>query len=57
MKSEDKATGRIKPVVDRVFEYAELQAAKAFMESTAQVGKIAVRMAVLERVLSGVVVN
>ncbi|MGA2393715.1 MAG: zinc-binding dehydrogenase [Candidatus Lustribacter sp.] len=38
------ASGRIKPVVDRVFDYAELPAAKAFMESNAQVGKIAVRI-------------
>jgi NADPH2:quinone reductase len=39
------ASGRITPVVDRVFDYAELPAAKAFMESNAQVGKIAVRIA------------
>ncbi|HEV8020557.1 MAG TPA: zinc-binding dehydrogenase [Candidatus Lustribacter sp.] len=38
------ASGRIKPVVDRVFDFADLPAAKAFMESNAQVGKIAVRI-------------
>jgi len=38
------AAGKIKPVIDRVFPFAELPAAKAYMESNAQVGKIAVRM-------------
>jgi len=38
------ADGRIKPLVDRVFAFAELPAAKAHMESNAHVGKIAVRM-------------
>lgn len=38
------ASGKIKPVIDRVFAFAELPAAKAYMESNAQVGKIAVRM-------------
>jgi len=37
--------GKIKPLVDRVFPFAELPAAKAYMESNAQVGKIAVRIA------------
>jgi NADPH:quinone reductase-like Zn-dependent oxidoreductase len=37
------ADGRIRPVVDRVFPLAELPAAKAYMESDAQVGKIVVR--------------
>jgi NADPH:quinone reductase-like Zn-dependent oxidoreductase len=37
------ADGRIRPVVDRVFPLAELPAAKAHMESDAQVGKIVVR--------------
>jgi NADPH:quinone reductase-like Zn-dependent oxidoreductase len=36
------ADGRIRPVVDRVFPLAELPAAKAYMESDAQVGKIVV---------------
>lgn len=38
------ASGKIKPVIDRVFSFSELPAAKAYMESNAQVGKIAVRM-------------
>lgn len=38
------ASGKIRPLVDRVFPFAELPAAKAYMESNAQVGKIAVRM-------------
>jgi NADPH:quinone reductase-like Zn-dependent oxidoreductase len=38
------AQGKIKPLVDRVFPFAELPAAKAYMESNAQVGKIAVRI-------------
>jgi NADPH:quinone reductase len=38
------ASGKIKPLIDRVFPFAELPAAKAYMESNAQVGKIAVRM-------------
>jgi len=36
------ADGRLKPVVDKVFPFAELPAALAFMESDAQVGKIVV---------------
>jgi len=39
------ASGKIKPVIDRVFPFDELPAAKAYMESNAQVGKIAVRIA------------
>jgi NADPH:quinone reductase-like Zn-dependent oxidoreductase len=39
------ASGKIKPVIDRVFPFAELTAAKTYMESNAQVGKIAVRIA------------
>jgi NADPH:quinone reductase-like Zn-dependent oxidoreductase len=39
------ASGKIKPVIDRVFPFAELPAAKTYMESNAQVGKIAVRIA------------
>ena len=38
------AAGKIKPVIDRVFPFAEVPAAKAYMESNAQVGKIAVRI-------------
>ena len=38
------ASGKIRPVIDRVFPFAELPAAKAYMESNAQVGKIAVRI-------------
>jgi len=38
------AAGKIKAVIDRVFPFSELPAAKAYMESNAQVGKIAVRM-------------
>lgn len=37
--------GRIVPVVDRVFEFAELPAAKTHMEASAMVGKIVVRVA------------
>lgn len=36
--------GRIKPVIDRVFEFAGLPAAKAHMEASAMVGKIVVRV-------------
>jgi NADPH:quinone reductase-like Zn-dependent oxidoreductase len=36
------ASGQIKPVIDRVFAFDELPAAKAYMESDAQVGKIVV---------------
>ncbi len=38
------AAGKIKPLIDRVFPFSELPAAKAYMESNAQVGKIAVRI-------------
>jgi NADPH2:quinone reductase len=38
------AAGKIKPVIDRVFPFSELPAAKTYMESNAQVGKIAVRI-------------
>jgi len=37
------ADGRITPVIDRVFAFNELPAAKDYMESNAQVGKIVVR--------------
>ena len=36
------ADGRIRPVVDKVFPLSDLPAAKAYMESDAQVGKIVV---------------
>ncbi len=37
--------GRIVPLVDRVFEFADLQAAKDCMEASAMTGKIVVRVA------------
>jgi len=36
------ASGRLRPLIDRVFPFAELPAAKAYMESDAHVGKIVV---------------
>jgi NADPH:quinone reductase-like Zn-dependent oxidoreductase len=39
------ADGRIKPVIDRVFPFAELPAAVECMESNAHLGKIVVRVA------------
>lgn len=39
------ADGRIRPVVDRVFPFAELPAARAHMEANAHLGKIVVTMA------------
>lgn len=38
------ADGRIRPLVDRVYPFDELPAAKAYMESNAHLGKIVVRM-------------
>ena len=38
------AGGKIRPLVDRVFPFSELPAAKSYMESNAHLGKIAVRM-------------
>ncbi len=38
------ADGRIVPVIDRVFPFAELAAAKAYVESDAQLGKVVVKM-------------
>jgi len=38
------AAGKIRPLVDRVFPFSELPAAKSYMESNAHLGKIAVRM-------------
>lgn len=37
--------GRLRPVIDRVFDFDELPQAKSYMESNAQVGKIVVRVA------------
>ncbi len=39
------ADGGVTPVIDRVFPFSELPAAKAYMESNSQVGKIVVRVA------------
>ena len=38
------AAGKIRPVIDRVFPFSELPAAKAYMESNAHVGKIVVTL-------------
>jgi NADPH:quinone reductase-like Zn-dependent oxidoreductase len=38
------AEGRIKPIVDKVFPLHELPAAKAYVESDAQLGKVVVRI-------------
>lgn len=38
------ADGRIKPLIDRIFSFNDLPAAKDCMESNAQVGKVAVRV-------------
>jgi NADPH2:quinone reductase len=38
------ADGRIQPMIDRVYGFDELPAAKAYMESNAHLGKIVVRM-------------
>ena len=38
------ADGRIVPVIDRVFAFDDLQAAKAYVESDAQIGKVVVRL-------------
>lgn len=38
------ADGRIVPVIDRVFSFDELLAAKAYVESNAQLGKVVVKM-------------
>jgi NADPH:quinone reductase-like Zn-dependent oxidoreductase len=39
------ADGRMLPVIDRVFTFEELPAAKTYVESGAQIGKVVVRMA------------
>src|SRR6202008_3746158 len=38
------ASGKIKPLIDRVYPFDQLPEAKRFMESNAQVGKIVVRL-------------
>ena len=38
------ADGRVKPLIDRVYAFDELPAAKEYMESNAHLGKIVVRM-------------
>jgi len=38
------AAGKIKPLIDRTFPFAEVPAAKVYMESNAHLGKIAVRI-------------
>ena len=38
------AEGKLKPIVDKVFPFHELPAAKAYVESDAQLGKVVVRM-------------
>jgi len=38
------ADGRIVPVIDRVFSFGELPAAKAYVESNAQLGKVVIRL-------------
>lgn len=38
------ADGRLTPVVDRIFDFDELPAAKAYMESNAMVGKVIVKV-------------
>jgi NADPH:quinone reductase-like Zn-dependent oxidoreductase len=38
------ADGRVRPVIDRVFPFGQLPAAKAYMESNAHLGKIVVRL-------------
>jgi NADPH:quinone reductase len=38
------ADGRIAPLIDRVFPFERLAEAKAYMESDAQLGKVAIRM-------------
>jgi NADPH:quinone reductase-like Zn-dependent oxidoreductase len=38
------AEGRITPVIDKVFPFDELPAAKAYVETNAQLGKVVVRL-------------
>jgi NADPH2:quinone reductase len=37
------ASGHVRPVIDKVFPFAELPQAKAYMESNAHIGKIILR--------------
>jgi NADPH:quinone reductase-like Zn-dependent oxidoreductase len=39
------AEGRITPLIDKVFPFNELPAAKAYVESNAQLGKVVVKIA------------
>jgi NADPH2:quinone reductase len=38
------ASGKLKPVIDRVYDFNDLPAAKARMEADAHVGKLVVRI-------------
>jgi NADPH:quinone reductase-like Zn-dependent oxidoreductase len=38
------ASGTLKPVIDKVFPFADLPAAKAHMEAAGHLGKIVVRL-------------
>jgi NADPH:quinone reductase-like Zn-dependent oxidoreductase len=38
------AEGRITPVIDKVFPFDQLPAAKAYVETNAQLGKVVVRI-------------
>jgi NADPH:quinone reductase-like Zn-dependent oxidoreductase len=38
------AEGRITPVIDKVFPFDQVLAAKAYVESNAQLGKVVIRM-------------
>jgi NADPH2:quinone reductase len=38
------ADGRITPLIDKVFPFYELQAAKAYVETNAQLGKVVVKI-------------
>ena len=38
------ASGKLAPVIDKVFPFAELPAAQAYMESDAQTGKIVITL-------------
>jgi NADPH:quinone reductase-like Zn-dependent oxidoreductase len=38
------ASGKLKPLIDKVYDFADLPAAKARMEADAQVGKLVLRV-------------
>jgi NADPH:quinone reductase-like Zn-dependent oxidoreductase len=38
------ASGKLKPLIDKVYDFKDLPAAKARMEADAQVGKLVVRI-------------